>query len=87
MDISALHANSSEKSGVAILCHPSVPNFPAPWILRQRASMQNIVYPGRQPVNLDKPVELRYRVVFHNGDAASIDLPALQAEYEKLNSW
>lgn len=83
MDFSALHDDSGEKSGVAILCHPSVPNYPAPWILRQRASMQNIVYPGREPVHLDKPVVLKYRVIFHNGDAAAIDLPALQAEYCK----
>lgn len=83
MDISAFHDSSGEKSGVAILCHPSVPNFPAPWILRQRASMQNIVYPGREPVNLDKAVVLKYRLILHTGDASAIDLPALQSEYEK----
>lgn len=82
MDFSAFHNNSSQKSGVAILCHPSVPNYPATWILRQKASMQNIVYPGREPVNLDKPVVLKYRVIIHNGDAASIDLRELQKEYE-----
>jgi hypothetical protein len=81
MDISASYNNSDEKSGLTILCHRSTPNYPEPWILRQQASMQNIVFPGRERINLDKPVVLRYQVIIHNGDNNSINIPLLQSEY------
>ena len=83
MDFSAVFGESGEKSGLAILCHPSVPNYPAPWILRQRASMQNIVWPGREKFNINEPVILRYRVIIHNGDLQSVNLPELQSDYNK----
>ena len=52
-------------SGVTILVHPTSPGFPQRWILRQARSMQNPVYPGREPVPLsdEKPLTLRYRLV------------------------
>lgn len=54
-------------SGVAVLCHPSLPGFPQQWILRKARSMQNPVFPGREPVELsmDDPLELRYRMIIH----------------------
>lgn len=84
MDMSASFDNSGEKSGLTILCHPSTPNYPAPWILRQTASMQNVVFPGRERIKLDKPVVLRYRVIIHNGDTNSLNMAALKSEYEKM---
>jgi len=84
MDFSASFDNGGEKSGLALLCHQSTPNYPAPWILRQEASMQNVVFPGRERVKLDKPVVLRYRVIIHNGDAGSLNLTELKSEYEKM---
>ena len=88
MDMSAPYGKNGEVSGVTIMCHPSTPNYPAPWILRQKTSMQNVVYPGRDliTVPMDKPIVLRYRLLIHKGDAGSLDLPALQKEYEKLYS-
>jgi len=84
MDFSASFDNGDEKSGLALLCHQSTPNYPAPWILRQEASMQNVVFPGRERVKLDKTVVLRYRVIIHNGDAGSLNLTELKSEYEKM---
>ena len=84
MDFSASFDNSGEKSGLTILCHQSTPNYPAPWILRQEASMQNVVFPGRERVKLDKPVVLRYRVIIHNGDANSLNLMELKSEYQNM---
>ena len=84
MDFSAYFGhNREEKSGLAILCHPSTPNYPAPWILRQVTSMQNIVYPGRDRVNIPmaEPVVLHYRLIVHNGGSENTDLNALQKEY------
>jgi len=85
MDFSASFGRNGETSGVAILCHPETPNYPALWILRAKTSMQNIVYPGRNPVKiqLNKPINLYYRLIIHNGNADSIDLNQLQNEYEK----
>ncbi len=64
-------------SGVAIFQHPSNPDFPQPWILRSRDSMQNVKWPGAEPVLLPRsePVTLRYRIVVHEGrwDAALME--------------
>lgn len=80
MDIvgSFRHDSTNEATattGVAVLGHPSLPGFPQKWILRKSRSMQNPVYPGREPVELstEKPLELRYRIVIHR-DSASTDM-------------
>jgi hypothetical protein len=82
MDVSGSYG-ASGKSGLTVLTHPSTTGFPQPWILRARASMQNAVYPGRQPsaIPRDRPVILRYRIVLHRGELAAADIERLQAEY------
>jgi hypothetical protein len=82
MDVSGSYGKSG-KSGLTVLTHPSSSGFPQPWILRARASMQNAVYPGRQPVAIprDRPVILRYRLVLHRGELATSDIERLQTEY------
>jgi len=84
VDLSGSFGGGRRVSGVAILSHPTLPAFPPPWILRERGSMQNPVYPGRQPVVLPrgKPVVLRYRLVIHEGDAAEAGIDRMQREYE-----
>ncbi len=86
MDFSGTFGPSGVLSGLSIFCHPSTPNYPAPWILRQQTSMQNIVYPGRDrvPLSMDQPTILRYRLVVHNGSAQKVNLPALKSEFEKI---
>jgi hypothetical protein len=87
MDFSGALGRNREVSGLTILCHPSTPNYPAPWILRQKTSMQNVVFPGRERINVstEKPIVLRYRLIIHNGNAAFTDISRLQAEYEKIS--
>jgi hypothetical protein len=82
MDVSGSYG-ASGKSGLTVLTHPSTTGFPQPWILRARGSMQNAVYPGRQPVPIprDRPVTLRYRLVLHRGELVATDIERLQAEY------
>lgn len=85
MDFSAVYdSTDNAESGLSILCHPSTPNYPAPWILRQTGSMQNVVFPGetRIEIPMDKPIVLRYRVIIHKGNASNVDVAALQLEYE-----
>lgn len=89
MDFSADFGKNSKVSGLTILCHPSSPNYPEPWILRQKdRSMQNVVFPGRERINvsMNKPIVLRYRIIIHNGNAGSVNIPKLQAEYSKMYS-
>jgi hypothetical protein len=87
MDLSGAYGKNGEISGLTILCHTSTPNYPAPWILRQKTSMQNIVFPGRERIDvpMGKSIVLHYRLIIHNGNAANADLPKLQAEYDKTN--
>ena len=88
MDFSAPYGNpdnyrEGEVSGLTLLCHPGTPNYPAPWILRQKSSMQNIVFPGEVKIELsmNKPTVLRYRLIIHRGNAASVDIAKWQTEY------
>jgi len=82
MDVSGSYGTSG-KSGLTVLTHPTTTGFPQPWILRARASMQNAVYPGRQPAAIprDRPVILRYRLVLHRGELAPSEIERLQKEY------
>jgi len=83
LDFSGHFKDQGDPSGLAILCHRSLPGFPQPWILRRAGSAQNPVYPGRKPVSLSrqKPLVLRYRLIVHKGNAQKIDLNKLQAQY------
>jgi hypothetical protein len=86
IDFSGKFGDTDEVSGVAILCHPSLPEFPSKWILRNKASMQNAAYPGRVPVPItrDRPLDLRYRLIVHKGDEKQAGVAPRQAEYENV---
>jgi len=83
VDLSAPYGKDGTESGVAILVHPSSPGFPQPWILRQKGSMQNPVFPGREAVDVpaDRPLVLRYRLVVHRGVVSTADIQEWQKEY------
>ena len=83
LDFSGHFGEQGQVSGLAILCHRSLPGYPQQWILRRTGSMQNAVYPGQEPVSLsrEKPLVLRYRLIVHRGDAQQINLVQLQAQY------
>lgn len=83
LDLTAPFGDSDHVSGVTILCHPSVPGYPQRWILRQKRSMQNPVYPGRHPVPLkvDDPLVFRYRLVLHRGEVTAEQIRKWHAAY------
>jgi len=85
MDFSGTFGKKGSLAGLAILCHPSLPQFPQNWILRRRGSMQNPVYPGREavPLSQENPLSLCYRLILHRGDAEEARIDHLQAEYEE----
>jgi len=86
MDISGRFDITPVISGITILSHPSMPDYPEPWILRQKGSMQNVVFPGQEriDVHVNKPVVLHYRLLIHNGSASSLNIPGLQEEYARI---
>lgn len=85
MDIVGTFGPARFPSGMAILCHPSVPDFPQGWLLRKSGSMQNPVYPGREPVLLStkEPLVLRYRLVLHRGRVDRETIDRWHAEYAR----
>jgi hypothetical protein len=72
MDMTA-RFDKSGMSGLTILCHPKSAGYPQPWILRNKGSMQNPVWPGQhaKPLRTDKPLTLRYRLILHKGTATA----------------
>ncbi|HAM09480.1 MAG: hypothetical protein A2X05_14375 [Bacteroidetes bacterium GWE2_41_25] len=85
MDFSGPFGNDKNTNGITLLCHHENPLYPSPWILRQKGSMQNAVFPGRERIKLDMntPLILRYRLIIHNGDARAVDLKRMHAEYSE----
>ncbi len=67
-DYSGKFGEGDRVSGLAILSHPSLPQFPPKWVLRHYG-MVNVAYPGQQTVEVPKssPLVLRHRVVIHRG--------------------
>ena len=86
IDFSGKFGDNDDITGLAILSHPSLSEFPPKWILRNKGSMQNAAYPGRVPVLIpkDNPLDLRYRLVIHKGDGQQAGIARQQAEYGKL---
>lgn len=69
MDISGSFAAEGKPGGVLIMAVKSEFQARYPWILRKQGSMQNAVFPGREPVSLDhnRPLQLRYRLLIYSG--------------------
>lgn len=61
--------NGTSQGGVMIYSDPNNPLNSQSWILRDKGSMQNAVFPGRYPISLekDKPLELNYTIVLFTG--------------------
>ena len=85
LDMSGTFGDCDSISGLTVLCHPTTPGAPQRWILRQTGSMQNAVFPGREPVPLSQetPLLLRYRMILHRGAA---DPDRIQNWYEKYKT-
>lgn len=65
MTFTAGFGNDGKQSSLTILSNPQNPGYPEKWILRQNGSMQNIVFPGRDRVKLEKQLTLRYGILIH----------------------
>lgn len=69
MDMSGSLAANGGKAGVVVIAQPDNPPPQDQWILRTKNSMQNPVFPGREPVLISdkEPTVLRYRLVIYQG--------------------
>ncbi|MBW8327500.1 MAG: PmoA family protein [Prolixibacteraceae bacterium] len=70
MKITGSFLKEGKKGGVVIWSDPSNPSPANSWILRNKASMQNVAYPGRIPVSVpfDQPLVLKYSLLVFQGD-------------------
>ncbi len=69
MDFLGTFNKNSESCRVTLVCDSKLPNYPQSWILRQKNSMQNVVFPGRNPIELstDNALVLHYKLILHKG--------------------
>ena len=84
MDFTADFGKDENQSGVTLFCHPGNAGYPQKWILRQKSSMQNVVFPGQYtvPIPEDKPLVLRYRLMIHNGLSIE-EINSFEKEYHQ----
>ena len=70
--------------GITMLTHAENPGAHGNWILRRSRSMQNAVYPGRQPSPISKTTStrLRYRLIVHDGNLAEEQIQNCLSEFD-----
>ncbi|MGB3586482.1 MAG: DUF6807 family protein, partial [Tunicatimonas sp.] len=70
MNVSGSLATDGGKAGIVIVTHSDNPPPQNAWILRTQNSMQNPVYPGREPVLISEqePTVLQYRLIVYQND-------------------
>jgi len=83
LDFNATFKDGAGRSGVAVFVHSDNPGATDQWIIRQKRSMQNPVFPGRKPFALsqDQPTILKYRLIIHEGDADQLPLDKMYQTY------
>ena len=69
MNLSGSLSQEGLKEGVIVVSHDSNPYHPQPWILRNKRSMQNAAFPGREKyfIPKNKPLILKYRMIVYMG--------------------
>ncbi len=79
VDISGSLGRAGRQAGITIMSHPGNPPPHGLWNLRQKNSMQNVVFPGRKPflLSTDRFIVLRYRLVIHKGDISAVPVDSL----------
>ncbi len=84
MDFTAAFGKGQSLTGVTLFCHPGNTGYPQKWILRQKSSMQNVVFPGQHLVHIpiDQPLVLKYRLMIHNGLSIK-EINSFEEEYNQ----
>ncbi len=89
MNISGALSNDEQNAGIVIISHQTNPTHPEPWILRKSASMQNAVYPGRDPVAVSEqdPTVLQYRLVIYRDELPDKQIDSLYQAFNYSDSF
>jgi len=82
MDFAGSFGGAGEgRSGITVFCQPDASGL---WILRERKSMQNPVFPGRVPRLVPREGwTLRYRLIVHDGTLDEQQLDSLYRHYAR----
>lgn len=85
MDFTGAFTKPDHSGGILVLAHSSNPDYPPEWIIRDKSSMQNPVYPGRKPVHVpqSKPLILRYRIIVHKNALEENTIDQLVSAYNE----
>lgn len=69
VNISGKIEKGVKNGGIVIIDHPDNPCYPQNWILREKNSMQNSVWPGKELIDLKlaEPVTLKYTLLVYTG--------------------
>ncbi len=69
MNIFGPLGKKGNKAGLVIGSAGDNPGMPQGWIIRNKKSMQNVVFPGKEPVKLSTtiPLELHYSLLVYSG--------------------
>lgn len=69
MNMTGSVGKNGNKGGILIYAHPENQTTPQTWILRKKDSMQNAVFPGPTPMELEKgsPLKLSYTLILYSG--------------------
>ena len=69
MNIEGSFLNKNKTGGVVIWSNPQNPSPANSWILRKKASMQNVAFPGITPILIEKekPLVLKYTLLVFQG--------------------
>jgi hypothetical protein len=80
MNISGSLGKNGGQAGIVIISDNTFDKAGTPWILRQSGSMQNAVFPGREPIQVSQeyPTVLRYRMLIYRGILSPKQINALQ---------
>ncbi len=73
MNINGSFLKNGKEGGVVIWNNPENPAPSTRWIIRKSTSMQNAVFPGRQPVaiHLGEPLVLKYSLLVYQGEMST----------------
>ncbi len=84
MNIFGLLTSNKNISGIVIFSHQNSTEESENWILREKESMQNCVYPGRKAVSVSSsdPTILKYSLLIYEG---TITGQEIQTIYKELN--
>lgn len=69
VNVSGSVLKNEKQGGIVMVDHPDNPGYPQSWILREKRSMQNAAYPGRNTVKIStsSPLVLKYSLIVYSG--------------------